>query len=168
MKALVKARDVLLLLSLAASAGCSNDGPGNRGPAGAIAQESARPAVSAEQMRAAQLLSLSGGAPATKRSDYAGSVECAATLGLFMNGIENSPLIDDAQLDALRQAQKLFRARALEAGAAEGNTPGQVNVALERATEDARDDSAKSSRTAIDCVRGLAAEAQRSAGLPTG
>jgi hypothetical protein len=157
----VRARDFVLPCILAATAACGGNDTDNRGPAALVASELDRPAVSAEQARAAQLLSLAGGAPATERADYAGMLECAASLGLFMANVENSPLIDDAQIDALKRANDLFRTRALEAGAAEGKNQRQVSVDLERATEEARDDSAASSRTAIGCVRGLVNESQK-------
>ena len=160
-RASVKARDFLLPCILAATAACGSNDAEDRGPAAVVAAELERPAATPEQVRAAQLLSLSGGAPATERTDYAGTLECAASLGLFMTSVESSPLIDDAQIDALKRASDLFRTRAIEAGSAEGKDRREVSVDLERATEEARDDSAASSRTAIGCVRSLVSESQQ-------
>ena len=157
----VKARAFLLPCILATTAACGSNDAEDRGPAAVVAAELERPAATPEQMRAAQLLSLSGGAPATQRTDYAGTLECAASLGLFMTNVENSPLIDDAQIEALKRASDLFRTRAFETGSAEGKGRREVSVDLERAIEEARDDSAASSRTAIGCVRSLVSESQQ-------
>lgn len=164
MSTAVKTRNFLLLGLVAATAACGSSNADGSGPAAAVARETARTAVSAEQMRAAQSLSLSGGTPVTEGKDYAGSLGCASSLGLLMNNIENSPLIDDAQVTALKSAYELFRTRAFDAGSAAGKSRQQVNVDLERASEEAQDDTAASSRKAIGCVRGLVSEAQRTGG----
>ena len=102
---------------------------------------------------------LSGGA-IEQSSGYAGSLECAASLALFVQTIENSPLIDQTQADALRRARRLFNERAKTEGLAEGKSPSAVDAAITRATDNATDDPARSSRTAIACIRQLAGEAR--------
>jgi hypothetical protein len=155
-------RTVFMLAALIASAGCDSHPGGNAQPAGDTAKIAETPpgrAVSPEEARAAQLLSLSGGA-IEQSSGYAGSLECAASLALFVQTIENSPLIDQTQADALRRARRLFNERAKTEGLAEGKSPSAVDAAITRATDNATDDPARSSRTAIACIRQLAGEAR--------
>ena len=117
-----KLRTVFMLAALIASAGCDSQPADNAQPPGdtaKIAERSPSRTLSPEEARAAQLLSLSGGGGAgEQRSGYAGSLECAASLALFVQTVENSPLIDETQADALRRARRLFNERVLHLPAA--------------------------------------------------
>ncbi len=154
----MKPRIVLVLAALLA--GCGGQQARQPGETTGSSEPARAGSVSPEQAKAAQLLSLTGGSATEQHTGYAGAVECAASLTLFVQSVEDSPLIDEAQADALRRAQSLFKQRARTAGIAEGKKPASIDAEITRATDDAEDDPATSSKSAIACIRQLAGEAR--------
>lgn len=155
-------RIVLVLAALLASAGCGSQPAGDAQQAGATdgaARQATAGSATPEQVRAAQLLSLSGGSSTEQHTGYAGALECTAALALFIQTVEDSPLIDETQAEALRRARGLYEARARSAGLGEGKNRAGVDSDIVKATDDARDNPADASKTAIACIRQLAAEA---------
>src|SRR5687768_8585508 len=126
---LARLAGVLSVLSLLATACDSGDRVQNE-RAGLTSIATARADVAGGGPNSAAALSVFGEPVEEGKSEYARAVDCAASLDVLTRKLQNTPMLDSDQKQALAQTAAVFRARALSEAGEEGKTPRQLDADL--------------------------------------
>jgi len=104
---------------------------------------------------AAAALSVQSSALEANESAYMRAVRCTAASVVVLEQVRRVPAVGDAQVEALRSAQRLFEKRALELASGEEKSRNESLDDIRGAVQAAQQDPAEQSKTMLGCVRSL-------------
>jgi hypothetical protein len=88
-------------------------------------------------------------------SAYMRAVHCTAASVVVLEQVRRVPAVGDAQVEALRSAQRLFEKRALELASGEEKSRNESLDDIRGAVQAAQQDPTEQGKTMLGCVRSL-------------
>lgn len=114
--------------------------------------------VSAAEREAAQVLSLSGGAPAESDDPYAAALACEAAVALLEDRLGETEVVGAQEKKAFAQVRQIYAGR-IRSSAPTGMDEQEIELAISDARTAAKRQSASAARTGLSCIKALEAEA---------